>query len=314
MFSMAKKSGLRIGLYILAIALLGAAATQATFAKGAAFRAHHAKRFSQSAGQHASRSMSGHPNPQGVPTTNYHTPAEISASPEARDVKAHDSASTPNNAGLDERGGKQKNMTGSVAGPKGGGVKIPSNDDATANDRSSVETRARDLNAIDTRITVQSRRTNTNPNKLRDLKSMTTSVAPRGAAVRRGNAPEAGNHVARNAVGARVVRHEDGRGRDGKTHGAVAVSAAAAAGIDRSIPDSLAKADGSLGGRPSGVQPSVVQPNAISTVAPTVAPAALNRGMINGTKVVRLGFAPAVIGGPTKTVAGISGTMIRPKH
>lgn len=300
---------MRIGFHILMMmVLVGAAATQGSSAKAATFRSHHAKRSSQSATQSVSWPTFVHPNAQGAPKIGNSSPADTGVEPRAHDsrmsdVKGQDSGSAPNNADLNDRGGKQRNMIRNVGTLKGDDSKGPSNHETIEKDRNSVENRARDVNAIDTRITVQSRRTNNKPDKLRDLK--TKAIAPRGVQARRRTAPGTGDHVARNAIGLPMVRHQDVRGRDGETRRVVPISTSAAAGIDRNMPNRLAKADTSVAG-----QPSVIEPNAI----PTAAPAAPNRGMINGTKVVRLGFAPAVIGGPTRTVAGISGNMFRPRY
>ena len=47
---------------------------------------------------------------------------------------------------------------------------------------------------------------------------------------------------------------------------------------------------------------------------PTVPSAVLSRPAISGTGASRPGYAPAAIGGPAKTTAGISGTAFRAKH
>ncbi len=41
---------------------------------------------------------------------------------------------------------------------------------------------------------------------------------------------------------------------------------------------------------------------------------AVNRGVINGTGMVRPGSGPGTVGGPAKAGAGINGSSIRPKH
>lgn len=274
---------LRIG-SLLTVVLLGFLATDATFAEGTAYRAHHAKMFSWSAGHHASRSTSGLPNTRGAPTTD------------------RDNASAPNNPGRDERVGKKRNMTGGVAGPDGSGVKVPLNGGATGNDAGSLETRARDANAIDTRIIAPSRLSNDNRAKGFELKNARKSIASRGSPSRHERTPGAMRGVARNAIGAPIVRPAEIRVEDSKAYGRQ--SAVPATGVDRSPPNSFAKSDGSVGQR------SIVQPNTI----PTVSSIASNRGMIDGTTFARPGFAPLGLGGPVKAFAGINGTTLRPKR
>lgn len=315
---MTTESTLRIGIRFLAIVLLGVSATHATFAKGTAFRAHHINRSDQSAGQSASRPASGHPNAQGTPQTDNHPPADISAGRKPQgskigDVKGPTKAGSPNNAGANERSGKSKGVIGSVAGPKDGGVKAPSSGEATGKDPNSVESRARDVNGIDARITVPSRRTSNNPDKFRDLKTFTL-IAPRGAPVRRSTASGAVDHSTRNAIGVPIVRHLGIQGRYGEIDHAVTVPAATPAGVNRSVAHSLVKfddgAERASTERPNTVSPSIGRQNTSAPANPT----AVNRGMIDGTKLVRPGFGPSTIGGPAKTVASINGTTIRLKH
>jgi len=47
---------------------------------------------------------------------------------------------------------------------------------------------------------------------------------------------------------------------------------------------------------------------------PTVNPVVPNRPAISGTGAAHPRSGPAVVGGPARTVVGISGTAIRPKH
>jgi hypothetical protein len=209
---------------------------------------------------------------------------------------------------VNDQGGKSKRFIGSVAGPKNSGVHVPSSGEAIGKDPNSVETRARDVNAIDTRITVPSRRTSNDPDKLRSLKPL-TFIAPRSALVRRSTASGAVNHSTRNAIGMPVIRH-----LGGENNHAVSIPAAAVAGVDRSVAHSLVKFDGGAERgtteRPNMVSPGIERQNTSAPANPTAA----NRGMIDGTKLVRPGFAPSAIGGPAKTVASINGTTIRPKR
>jgi hypothetical protein len=307
------ESTLRIGIRFLAIVLLGASATHATLAKGTVFRAHHINRSGQSAGQSASPPASGHPDGQGRPQTENRPSGDIGSGRKPHgskigDVKGPTKGSSPNDGRMNEQGGKSKRVIGSVPGPKNGGVQVPSSGETIGKDSNSVESRARDVNAIDTRITVPSRRTSNDPDRLRALKSL-TFVAPRGSPVRRSTASGAVNHSTRNAVGMPVIRHLGG----GNDH-AVSSPAAAAAGVDRSVALGLVKFDvGAERGsaeRPNMVSPGIGRQNTSAPANPTAA----NRGMIDGTKLIRPGFGPSTIGGPAKTVASINGTTIRPKR
>jgi hypothetical protein len=68
----------------------------------------------------------------------------------------------------------------------------------------------------------------------------------------------------------------------------------------------------------TGASNTVVSPGRLTTVQPNqraMAPNPLTApDTINGSGFRRRGFAPAVVGGQIKTYAGISGSMIRPKH
>jgi hypothetical protein len=274
-----------MGCCALTAALLGVWATQTSVAKSAAFHHHHAKDSSQSAGRHGSQSTSASHGPQSPPTAD------------------HDNAGTPNNAGLDERGGKQKNTAKSVTGPNGGGAKVPSNEATTGHDSGPVETRTRDGNAIDTRGIAPSRILNNNRAKAHEPKNAKKSVASHSFAPRHQSAAAAMHGIVRNAVGMPTVRPTEIKAEAGKAD--PLQSGTPATGVDRTgTPNSLAKFDASVG------RHNIVQP----ITNPTLNAAALNRGAINGSTFIRPGFVPATVGGPTKVFAGISGNMIRPKY
>jgi hypothetical protein len=112
----------------------------------------------------------------------------------------------------------------------------------------------------------------------------------------------------RNAIGL-PVGHAEGLVRgDGVRHEAPALAqgrAAGALGIAAGGSGSLAKLQGSLGGM------RIVYPSP----SPTAAKVMPNPANLGGNIVVRRGAgASGVVGGPAKTVAGINGTAIRPKH
>jgi hypothetical protein len=53
----------------------------------------------------------------------------------------------------------------------------------------------------------------------------------------------------------------------------------------------------------------------VSLPSPTIrSPSIQSRGKIDGSSLIRASVAPSGLGGPAKTVAGINGTTLRPKH
>ncbi|MGD0026471.1 MAG: hypothetical protein ABSC37_17925 [Xanthobacteraceae bacterium] len=286
---MAKERNLRIGPYLLAAVLLGAPAMQASFAQEQS-SAHDAAGSGPSAAPDGSRPASGDDKSQGGAKSEDHAPAEIGAG-----IKAQD------NAGAKEQAGKQE-LKASAAGPQGAGVKVPKGEGAGAGakDVDSIESRARDLNEIDTWITMHSRRPGSRLDKAREVKPILKIGSLGNLHVRRAPAPGASNFVARNAIGLSVARHEVIQGPNGERFNfrPPAQSPAAAA----SGTGSFAAANRGLGGT------RIVGQNSSPTVT------ALSRGRIDGALLIRPGLAPSGVGGPAKVVAGINGTTFRPKH
>jgi hypothetical protein len=67
--------------------------------------------------------------------------------------------------------------------------------------------------------------------------------------------------------------------------------------------------------RPATAGTVVAAPPALGNAwHPGAAPVSSARGGLNGTTLVRVGSGAPVIGGPAKTVTGINGTTLRPKH
>ncbi len=156
----------------------------------------------------------------------------------------------------------------------------------------------KDSDAIDTRITVQPRRLGR-----RGEEGHIKPLAPRVFRPRRLSADEGSGLVARDAIGLPVAPH-DGLKGVGPRHHVPALGhnpAGAPTGFGANASGGLARTGGAPGHLP-------LNANQIAR------PAALNRGAINGTTIVRPGFGPPSVGGPAKPVAGISGTTIRPKH
>jgi hypothetical protein len=162
----------------------------------------------------------------------------------------------------------------------------------TGKDAGSPAAKGDEANGVDTRVTVLPRHPR---DKMSDVKAVTTAT-PRNLLERRPRAPAAVETVHRNAIGMTVIRHE-GPNQHLGAHNDVQ-------GVTRPpVPDAGHFANTErLGDRTTS--------NA-STIAKSIAP---NRGMINGTRQARPGSSLSAIGGPAGTVAGISGTTIRPKH
>ena len=129
-------------------------------------------------------------------------------------------------------------------------------------------------------------------------------IAPRNLLGRRTFSPSASERAGPNAIGVLVRHHEGVPGPDSGPRGVgSSLQVPAAAGGGQSAAG-LAKSGGTLANpRYPGVHPT-----------PTVNPVSPNRPVINGTSLVRHGSTPPGIGGPAKTIAGISGTAIRHKH
>ncbi len=156
----------------------------------------------------------------------------------------------------------------------------------------------RDSDGIDTRITAQPRRLGR-----RDEVGHTKPLAPPVFRPRRWSAHEGSGLVTRDAIGLPVAPH-DGLEEVGPRHDVPALGhnpAGAPTAFGANASGGLARTGGTVGHPP-------LNANRITR------PAALNRGTINGTTIVRPGFGPSSIGGPAKSAAEISGTTIRPKH
>ena len=106
--------------------------------------------------------------------------------------------------------------------------------------------------------------------------------------------------ITRNAIGVAVTHNESA------TH-----DAAPAAVRPAGVPASTGNASAAVKIEPAVEHSVVVHVNASPTVA---APPVGMGARIDGSSVVRHGSAPAVVGGQTKVVGGISGSTIRPKH
>jgi hypothetical protein len=294
----AKETGMKIGPFILAVVLLGAAAIQASFAEDAASRAGHP------AGSTPSAEPSGSPLSSGdagglvdKAKSDDHAPAENLAGP-----KPGGNAGAQEERNTTDKQNPKANVDG---GPKGRGVKTGEGSHVVPKGVKSLDVHAGDAEAIDTRITVQSRRLQNTSDKARDVKSNFRISVPGNIHTRRLPASGTLNTGARNAIGLPVTRHESTQERSGESHGVPVQSAAHEnPGLAASGADNLAKTDGGL------ERAAIERPSPSPIVSTPVA----QRGAINGTGLVRPSSAPSGLGGPAKVIVGINATTIRPKH
>jgi hypothetical protein len=276
----------------VAAALIGSAVPQASLAAEAeSSTLHDAAKPNLAANSSDGRSAAPENHAAGGTKPDNHAPAETGTG-----FKPQGGDGRQDNARANEASGEQ-NIKGSVA--KGDGVKGPmATERSGGNDINSVRSRSGNANPIDTSIIVQPRQPFGRPNKQPGLKSNVGIVSPRNLLGRHASVPGAIDHVARNAIGIPAVRQEAVKGGDREPYGMqTAAPVSTATG-------SLAKADIGFDRR------TVPQSNP----GPLVMPAVPNRAVIDGTKLVRPSVTASGLGGPTKTIVGISGTSVRPRH
>ena len=287
---------MKIGPVILVAVLFSASAMQASFAEDAASSASHPE------GSTPSAEPSGSPPPFGDAgglvdraKSDNHAPAENVAGP-----KSEGSAGTQEERNTTD---KQNPKAGVDGGPKGRGVKTGDGSHVVPKGVKSLDAHASDAEAIDTHITVQSRRPQNTPGKARDAKSNFRISVPGNIHARRLPAPGAVNPNARNAIGLPVTRHEGIQERSSEPLGAPVQSPA------HEPPGIAAGGAGNL--KTDGLERSTI---ARSNPSPIVSAPFAQRGTINGRGLIRPSSAPSGLGGPAKVVAGINGTSARPKH
>jgi hypothetical protein len=165
-----------------------------------------------------------------------------------------------------------------------------------AKDAGPTETQSRD--ASDTRITVWFHRQRgkmdgaVKLDRARELKSVRKPSDQQKNLTHREFTLRRSNHIARNAIGARVVRHDDAK------------------------PDAVSKAQASIAPAVEPARQVGSEPMSVGKLNPmhTVASAIAIHTTINGTILSRQDPLPHTLGGPAKMLAGISGNMIRPRH
>jgi hypothetical protein len=273
--------------------------THVALAESAALRGHHVSRVISSSAGSGSHLTSAHPNAQAEP--NIHPSGKFGVTPGAHEPEVHGTKmrAMPDNAGMNEQASKQTGKMESRGAPKNGDVRAPSSTETGGKAPNPIESRARDVNTIDTRIFAPSRGLKGRADNIREPRMPIKIVTTRSLTTRRKTVPGAVHGVAHNAVG--IPNTQSGAAKPYVGKSALPDVAATPVGIDRSAP---MPTDGIV--RP----PNVVQLNPVSAITSV----ASNHGMINGTGLVRIGSGAAVIGGPAKVVVGLNGTTIRLKH
>jgi hypothetical protein len=148
--------------------------------------------------------------------------------------------------------------------------------------------------AIDTSVGAPSRRLDGSRSRIQNVKARVRLLAPQ-----RPSTPGTLEQGVRNAIGVPVAPRGGLERRDERRGVPTAVSNSPASGIATKT-----KAEDHL------EHPAFVRVDTGLNVGANTS----NRGMISGTGAMHPGTSPHSIGGPAKTVAGISGTTIRSKH
>jgi len=147
--------------------------------------------------------------------------------------------------------------------------------------------------AIDTRIGMPSRRLDGSRGRIENVKARVRLLAPR-----RPSTPGPLEQGVRNAIGVSVGPH-GGQERREAQHSVVP-------NIGPKSPAASAGANTKAGDQ----RPALVPAEA----GPGISPSVPKRGMISGTGAMHPGGSQQGIGGPAKTIAGISGSAVHSKH
>lgn len=201
-----------------------------------------------------------------------------------------------------DMGGSQPSSNESSQGAAKGSANSPDVGGVNSSDAGAkAPDTGKNSDPIDTRITVQPHRPGGKSGKAAEAKAKAESPALKNPHRRTFLASRTSDRTVRNAVGAPLAQHEN-TGRLGEHHNFPNVVPSPAA--KSAVATAVAKPNSGL------VRPSVLQLNA----SPTVTPISSNRGAVNGSNLGHPGSGPARIGGPAKTVVGISGTAIQSPH
>lgn len=284
---------------LLVAATIGAAAAKPAHHGHAHRHGHNGLQSQQAAPPSVANSAVNHGSGNGAVKPENQAPG----APPAND---HDTGTASRNTGPDQNSagpeGKQNTQNTKGEGPSASTVETAVGSPGKA--ANSPDIHMNDLGAVDTHITVQPRLHAANRHDTGERKGKTkphalTFLHPQPQFVHR-HADEA----IHNAIGVSIPPPHDapraGQATDARPHAASLTT----------VPSSH---EGGADTSKTVVNPArsaSVQPNqGAATPAPLTAP-----GTINGSGFRRRGFVPATLGGQIKTVAGLSGSMIHPKH
>jgi hypothetical protein len=229
----------------------------------------------------------GHAADSAAPTP----PAQTAGAPAADNAPA-DQAPKP-----DDRGPAK-----SADAPDGGDhVPRPAHDTAAKDDVSTE--RMKSLGPIDARIAPPSHRFGRSPFG-REAKSKVNLHSAITAHPRPTDRRAPTIQPTRNALGLTVPPPNTNAGHDALATALHPAGSAPSVTTTISVPGGSSKIESSV------AHPVVAHQN----LSPMVTTPVANSGAVNGTGFARHGVAPAVVTGQPKVVAGISGSMIHPKH
>ena len=191
-------------------------------------------------------------------------------------------------------GGRQGGATSNVSAAPSGSQTLPAGNAVS-------ETAAKNTDAIDTRISVQTRRPGNKSGKAGEVTAKFSLPGVKNPHRRVFSASGASNRTVRNAVSVPVNQH-DLSDRQVGAHPLIVPAQhlpAGQIGVVGSTALGIAKSD-------SGVVRQIIVP-------PRASPTTPNRG-IGGTTAMHRGVSAVSIGGPARTATGLDGATIRPAH
>lgn len=272
--------------------VVGAMLMVAGFFGGGAANAHHLKRSAHHSTASAASPMYSDGSARSLSKSQTIGPPVDGALSKGPDFKSQQ-GNSPGGLSSIAPGGKESRKS-DTTGPPDDAVKgpTPERNDTPANLANPIHSHGLDDNAIDTRITVQPRQNDAKHDR-RPKKAAATSIAPRSLSRHHDAAPGAEMNTGRNSLGESVSRQNPaqvGRSATPSTSEHVVSGNAVTAGIthdEKMVP---------------------------AKINLTAAPVAISHGAINGTSFSRARPGGASIGGPVKTIAGISGNAFHLRH
>jgi hypothetical protein len=289
---------MRIGFYILAVALIGGPWTQASLAEDAPVHTTDGATTSATVPPTAPTpggpSINGNGTADGVTKPDDHGPGKTTDGPanggptpptngQANGVRDNAGTATGQHSDVDDHAEHSHGDTVDKDNAHAGSMK--------------------DLGPIDARIAPPSHRFG-RPVSNREAKSKVNVHSTIAAHPRPTNKHRIAVQPTRNSVGLVVPPQNANPGHD------VSLTASHNPGLGPSVVAPVNAPADAVRTEPGAQQPVVVHQN----FSPAVTAPVANSGAVNGTGFVRHGVGPAAVAGQTKVIAGISGTMVHPKH